>query len=90
MQLQQIWEENPTLFNEFVRKWANNPRNQQQIVEMLDGKPQGSSGDTHIGDNIINITPEHQAEYDLIKELERVVINKYGSLESGIKEMDDD
>jgi hypothetical protein len=47
-QLQAIWEGNPELFDDFVMKWMKNPKNQQHIVEMIDGRPQGSERDQNI------------------------------------------
>jgi hypothetical protein len=56
--INQMFEDDPEMFLDFVNKYLKDPKNRQHIVEMIDGKPQG------IGINIdnrtvnLNYTPE--------------------------------
>jgi len=46
--VKQIFEECPEEFEEFIKKYIKDPNNRKHIVEMIDGKPEGSSNDTNI------------------------------------------
>lgn len=48
--INQMFEDDPEMFLDFVNKYLKDPKNRQHIVEMIDGKPQG------IGINIDNRT----------------------------------
>ena len=37
-----MFEDDPTLFESFIREYMVNPMNHKHIVEMIDGKPKGS------------------------------------------------
>lgn len=41
--IQEIWEEHPEKFQEFVDAYLRDPRNRQHIVEMIDGRPKGGA-----------------------------------------------
>ena len=42
-EIRRIFEEEPEQFKDFINKYLKDPRNRQHIVEMIDGKPQGSN-----------------------------------------------
>ena len=41
--IKSMFEHDPIMFQEFVDKYLKDPRNRQHIVEMIDGRPQGST-----------------------------------------------
>lgn len=42
--LKQIFEENPDDFEDFIKRYKDNPSNEKHVVEMLDGKPRQNIG----------------------------------------------
>lgn len=50
-EIKKIFEESPEKLKEFINAYLRDPHNRQHIVEMIDGKPKGSSAEVNIGDN---------------------------------------
>jgi len=69
--IKQIFESDPEQFQEFINKYLKDPRNRQHIVEMIDGKPQGSTTNIAVGVNVSNYQlTEEDKENWAIKYLE--------------------
>lgn len=64
--IQEIWENNPEEFNDFINKYLRDPKNRQHIVEMVDGKPKRMDNGQNpaFQQNIYNFTPEDEELID--------------------------
>lgn len=46
--IENMFENDPAMFLEFVDKYLRDPRNRQHIVEMIDGRPKGAETNVNV------------------------------------------
>jgi len=86
--IENMFENDPQMFLEFVDKYLKDPRNRQHIVEMIDGKPRGSETNVAVGIafNQTPLTDEERAPlaYEVLARVHKLSIDEIKNKLGGV------